>query len=168
MMLKVVFCSLVMIVTVNEIFAQVNESPLRSFRKDTTVVGVVIETDSIFSIINDSRAGTRYYYGVHHLKIGVIDIADSLIKDTMIVAYVYNIRTELKSYFKNFNIKAGNSYIFDLGLFSPCNSDFQKLEGRCDQNNEFYPVSNKLTKHYTKIYRVINLFKWNGIVKRTL
>jgi len=157
-----------MIVTVNATFAQVNESPLQSFSKDTTVVGLVIETDSIFSIINDNRTGTRYYYGVHHFKIGVIDITDSLIKDTLIVAYVYNIRSELKNYFKNFNIKAGNSYIFNIGLFSPCNSDFPKLEGRCDQNNEFYPVSNKLTKHYAKIYRVINLFRWNGNVKRTL
>ena len=167
-MVKVILCSVFIFVTLNVAYAQVNESALRLSRKDTTVVGVVIDTDSIFSIINDSRAGTRYYYGVHHLKIGVIDIADSSIKDTIVVAYVYNIRSESKSYFRNFNIKAGNSYIFDIGLFSPCNSDFIKLEGRCDQNNEFYPISDKLTKHYAKIYRVINLFKWNGVVKRTL
>ncbi len=136
--------------------------------RDTTIVGVLIGTDSIFSVVNDSRAGTRYYYGVHHLKIGIIDITDSLVKDTIILAYVYNIKSELSSYFNNFDLKAGGNYIFNIGLFSPCKSDFPKLEGRCGENEIFFPVSNNLIKHYNRIYRVINVFKWNGSVKKVV
>lgn len=134
--------------------------------KDTTIVGVLLATDSIFSIINENRAGTRYYYGVHHLKIGIIDVTDSLVKDTMILAYVFNIKSELRSYFKNFNLKAGDNYIFDIGQFSPCKSDFPKLEGRCGENGIFYPLSNKLIEKYNEIFRVINISKWNGTIRK--
>jgi hypothetical protein len=135
--------------------------------KDTTIVCVLVGMDSIFSVINESRAGTRYYYGVHHLKVGVIDIKDSLVKDTIILAYVYNIKSELKSYIKSFDLKVGNNYILNIALFAPCKSDFPKLEGRCNENEIFFPVSNKLIGQYKKIYRVINVYKWNGSVKRT-
>jgi hypothetical protein len=65
-MLKVILCSLFIIVTVNAAFAQVNDSSPHSFRKDTTVVGVVIDTDSIFFIINDSTAVERLGLPGHH------------------------------------------------------------------------------------------------------
>jgi hypothetical protein len=165
-MMKVIYCILIIFSIANIGHAQ--RSSLSGKAKDTTVVGVLIATDSIFPIVNDSRVGTRYYYGIHHLKIGIIDIRDSLVKDTMILAYVYNIKSELKSYFSNFNMKVGRNYIFDLGLFSPCKSDFPKLEGRCAGSGVFSPVSNKLIKQYDQIYRVINMSKWNGLVKKVL
>ncbi len=160
---KIIYC-LLLTFSIVEIGHAQSIGPVERAR-DTTVVGVLIGTDSIFPVVNESRIGTRYYYGVHHLKIGIIDIRDSLVKDTMIIAYVYNIISELKSYFSNFNMKVGRNYIFDLGQFSPCRSDFPKLEGSCRGDGVFSPVSNKLIKQYDKIYRVINMVKWNGLVK---
>jgi hypothetical protein len=133
--------------------------------KDTTLVGVVLDCDSTFQVINNNRFGTHYYYGIHHFKIGVIDIQDSIIKDTVVIAYVYNMHSELDNYLDNFDLKVNQSYIFDLSEFSPCKSDFPRLEGRC-KLTEFFPLSNKLIKHYSNIYRVINATSWIGVAKR--
>lgn len=145
-------------------YAQANSMDLRA--KDTTIVGVILDADSIFLNNNFSRLGARYYYGVQHLKLGVIDISDSVTKDTIIVAYVFNVRSDLRNYFNNFDLKVNGCYIFDLARFMPCKSDFPRIEGGCQANYEFFPVSNKLITHYSKIYRVINSSKWNGSLKK--
>jgi hypothetical protein len=161
-MFKIIFIGVVSTFLTIVAYAQ---KGFRTFSKDTTVVGVVLESDSIFQILNDNRFGAHYYYGVHHLKIGLVDVSDSLVKDTAIIAYVYNMRSELNSYFKNFNLKDNHCYIFDLGKFSPCKADFPRLEGRC-KFTEFFPLSNKLIKRYSSIYRVINIAPWMGNIRK--
>ncbi len=136
-----------------------------SIQKDTTIVGRILETDSFFLKPNSSRAGIRYYYGIYHLKVEMIDLVDSLIKDTLIIAIVYNMRSEIKNYIRGFDLKVGKNYIFDIGAFSPCEGDFPKLQGFCDEYLNFIPESNKLIKRYNKIYRVIYSTKWDGNVK---
>jgi len=94
---------------------------------------------------------------------------DSLVKDTMVVAYVYNLLSEHAQYFKNFGLVLGKSYILDLSIFFPCHSDFPKLQGKCDINSgEFYPDSKKVVKKYKKIYRVINCVQWDGQARQRL
>lgn len=123
---------------------------------DTTLVGRIIETDSIFSNSNYQYHGINYYYGVHHIKIAVIDISDSnKISDTLILAYVYNKLTESHIYQRNFNLKTGDNYIFYVHPFKPCQSDFPRIQGYCLDGINFYPESNKLIKTYQSINRVI-------------
>jgi len=139
--------------------------PLKTFlnSKDTNLVGKVIELDSNFAFMNYSRVGAKYFYGIHHCKIGIVNPMDSLVKDTIIIAFVYNLLSEHTQYFKNFGVEPGKCYILDLSIFSPCHSDFPKLQGKCDLNkNEFYPDSKKIIKKYKKIYRVINCVQWDG------
>lgn len=128
--------------------------------KDTTIVGQLLDCDSIFIPINNSRAGTRYYYGVHHLKLAVINTENKTVMDTLIVAYVYNVFADHAMYVKNFKLKKGDSYIFDISDFSPCHSDFPKIQGRCDEDGVFLPISNKLINKYKHLYRVINSYKY--------
>lgn len=137
-----------------------------SHSRDTTIVGLLTKSDSILEVLNHSRIGTRYYYGVHHLKIASIDLSDSLVRDTMIIAYVYNMKSELASYHRNFDLKDGECYIFDLAEFSPCNSDFPRIEGYC-KLLQFFPLSDSQIKHYKRIYRVINVGQWNGHCRKS-
>lgn len=123
---------------------------------DTTIVGKLLETDSIFNNSNTDRLGVKNYYGVHHLKVAVIDVSDSnKISDTLILAYVYNKLTESAIYQRNFDLKAGNNYFFYIHPFKPCQSDFPKIQGSCINGTGFYPESNKLIKRYQSINRVI-------------
>jgi hypothetical protein len=155
---------IILLLGIGKGYGQANSTDFRG--KDTTIVGVILDTDSIFLNNNYSRLGARYYYGVHHFKLGVIDISDSVIEDTIIVAYVFNFRSDLRNYFNDFDLKVHRCYIFDLAQFLPCKSDFPRIEGRCGANYEFFPVSNRLITHYSKIYRVINSSKWNGSFKK--
>jgi hypothetical protein len=123
--------------------------------KDTTIVGKLLNTDSIYTIINSTYIGVKYYYGVHHLKIGVINISTNQISDTLIIAYVYNMINEHSLYLKNFNLSIGRNYIFHVHRFVPCKSDFPKIQGWCDEDDYFEPESNKLIHRYKDIYRVI-------------
>lgn len=128
---------------------------------DTTIVGRVIETDSIFTNSNFQYQGIKYFYGVHHLKVAVIDISDSnKISDTLILAYVYNKLTESQIYQRNFDLKTGDNYIFYVHPFRPCQSDFPKIQGYCLDGIDFYPESNKLIKRYQSINRVIFVTKY--------
>lgn len=43
-------------------------------RNDTTIVGKLIDADSIYVRMISTHFGTEYYYGVHHLKIACMDI----------------------------------------------------------------------------------------------
>lgn len=126
---------------------------------DTTVIGRVLDTDSNFYYSNTSRAGFLYYYGFFHIKVAVMDAQTDRDIDTVTIAYVYNRHSEIGLYNEKFNLKRGNSYILDICYFTPCQSDFPRLEGRC-QNGQFFPVSNRLIKSYAGIYRVINIIPY--------
>jgi hypothetical protein len=139
-----------------QFFGTANSQNAKLTANDTTLVGKIISTDSAIITINADRFGYRFYYGLYHLKIGVIDVSSGIVKDTMIVARVYNKRSEIKDYLDGFNLRVGEDYIFDLSVFSPCHSDFHRLEGHCKGNNYFVPLSSKLTKGYSKIYRIVN------------
>jgi len=126
---------------------------------DTTIVGVLIASDSIRINPANLLSGT-YYYGVHHYAIGRLDVQTGKVTDTVIVAMVFNIKTESKMYLKNFGLKAGKKYIFDVHNFTPCDSDFPRLEGRCDPKSlQFFPDSKTLIDSYKQILRVINFFR---------
>jgi len=131
---------------------------------DTTIVGKVIEVDSIFQNSNFQYQGIQYFYGVHHFKIAVIDISDSgKVTDTLILAYVYNKLTESESYKKNFGLNIGEQYIFYIHPFTPCKSDFPRIQGFCsDDGFNFYPESNKLINRYHSINRIIFSIKYRG------
>ena len=122
---------------------------------DTTIVGKVIDTDSIFFSGNASRVGQKYYYGLFHVKVGVLDVETDKVTDTLIITFVYNKIYDINMYADRFRLKNDSAYIFDLSYFTPCNSDFPRLEGVCS-GGRFIPLSNKLIKSYTGIYRVIN------------
>lgn len=139
---------------------------LRSFgqdkkrSRDTTLVARLLATDSIFNPLNANRFGYKFYYGIHHLRIEAINIGDNSPRDTLIIAWVYNMRSEQRDYDAGFNLILGKKYIFDLAEFEPCKSDFPRLEGVCKQGQSFFPLSNTLIKKYSKIYRVINVSDW--------
>lgn len=124
---------------------------------DTTIVARIIEFDSIFENSNYHRAGVKFYYGIHHLKVVSMDISNSnKIVDTLILAYVYNKQNEYQLYKRNFDLKVDRSYIFDIHLFKPCQSDFPRLQGICsDDGIFFYPESNKMISKYSTINRII-------------
>ena len=126
-----------------------------SFARDTTIVAKLIGSDSVFNIANTDRTGFQYYYGLYHLKVGVIDLNSNKIIDTLIIAYVYNMMTEKMLYRRKFDLTVGKDYIFIIGGFTPTRSDFPKLQGRINKGGEFYPVSDRLIRHYKQIYRVI-------------
>lgn len=130
---------------------------------DTTIVGKLIDYDSIFIRNRSSYFGTKYYYGVHHLKIVLIDIKDGKIKDTLILAYVYNSLSEHSLYLKNFKLMRNKNYIFNVCYFMPCKSDFPRMQGFCDDNNYFLPESNRLIEKYKHIYRIINIFDYQEL-----
>lgn len=129
---------------------------------DTTIVGVLIASDSIRINPANLLSGT-YYYGVHHYAIGRLDVRTGKVTDTVIVAMVFNIKTESKLYLKNFGLKAGRKYIFDVHNFTPCDSDFPRLEGRCDPKSlQFFPDSKTLIDSYRQIFRIINFFEFKN------
>lgn len=140
-------------------YTQVQKSINEQKIGDTTIIGKIIDYDSIIISSNSSRFGIKYFYGVHHLKVGVLLNFDSnVIVDTIIIALVYNKSMDNLQYSKNFNLKVDSFYIFDLSYFSPCHSDFPRIQGVCSENYLFMPISNKLIKKYTKIYRIVNYF----------
>lgn len=129
---------------------------------DTTIVGVVIASDSIRINPKNLVSGT-YYYGVHHYKIGRLDVQTGKVADTVIVAMVFNIKKESKMYLKNFGIKIGRKYMFDVHNFTPCDSDFPRIEGRCEQGSlQFLPDSKTLISSYKQIFRIINFFEFKN------
>lgn len=129
---------------------------------DTTVVGRIIDRDSIFQNANFQYQGVKYFYGVHHLKVELIDVSNSgKITDTVILAYVYNKLTETQAYKRNFGLSIGEEYIFYIHSFKPCQSDFPRIQGRCSEKGAiFYPESNKLIKSYQSINRIIFATKY--------
>ena len=132
-----------------------------NFLNDTTIIGKLIDTDSIFLNIRTTYFGTKYFYGVHHFKIALTDITNNKKNDTIIIAYVYNNLSEHSLYLENFNLKIDSDYIFEVNDFTPCKSDFPRIQGLCDENDYFIPESNKLIKKYKTIYRIINVFSYD-------
>lgn len=133
---------------------------------DTTIVGHVLEQDSVKTAVIRTRSELKYYYGIYHIKIGVVNLVDSTIRDTLIIAIVYNNFIERRQYEDSFGIKVGKNYIFTVASFMPCHSDFPKLAGFCDSvQNEFYPEHSRVASKYKNIYRVIFSSTWRGEVK---
>lgn len=129
---------------------------------DTTIVGIVIASDSIRINPANLVSGT-YYYGIHHYRIGCVDVQTGKVTDTIIVAMVYNIKKESKMYLKNFEVKVGRWYMFDVHNFTPCDSDFPRIEGRCEQGSlQFLPDSKTLISSYKQIFRIINFFEFKN------
>lgn len=124
---------------------------------DTTIVGKLIDMDSIFLRPNIEYTGYKYYYGVHHIKVILLDIVnENKETDTVILAYVYNRLTETKAYKNGFDLKRDSIYMFYVHQFSPCHSDFPKIQGTCYSDKmEFYPESNQLIRKYYSINRII-------------
>ena len=124
---------------------------------DTTIVGRVIDMDSFFLRPNIEYTGYKYYYGVHHIKVVLIDIANANKEaDTLILACVYNRLTETQAYKNGFGLKKGAIYMFYIHPFTPCRSDFPKIQGTCYSGEmEFHPESNQLIKQYRSINRII-------------
>ena len=144
------------------------ETTNSAISRDTTIVGKLIDNDSIFLNRRSTYFGVKYYYGVHHLRIACINPANNSSNDTLIVAYVYNNTSEHSLYMKNFNLKIGATYIWNIADFKPCQSDFPRIQGKCDQQEfSFLPESNKLIKEYKHIYRVINFYPYQRSGKNT-
>ncbi len=135
----------------------------RIMGNDTSIVVKVIDCDSIVVRNNIEHMGYKYYYGVHHFKVGLIDIQNNnKVIDTIIVAYVYNRFKDINDYKANFKIIKGKAYLFYVHKFKPCVSDFPRIQGYCDENdNTFYPESNKLIKKYDEIFRIITVFPFS-------
>lgn len=97
-------------------------------------------------------------YGIHHIKVVTDNLKEekNILQDTIVVAYVYNNWTEKKQYHKNFDLKTGRKYIFTVHWFTPCSSDFPRMQGYCD-GQEFYPGSSSLIKKYVTIRRIIHV-----------
>ena len=124
--------------------------------KDTILVGKLLDVDPTEARANINHAGIIFYYGVYHLKIERIDIRNNSIIDTVLLAMVYNINTEMNAYRNKFGLKTGSVYAFHVDSFTPCKSDFPRIAGRCRLNDlTFFPVSNKLIKQYVDIPRII-------------
>ena len=137
-----------------------SQNPSIISTRDSSIVGKVIEFDSIKLMPVHDYFGVIYYYGVHHIKIRMLDIRDDTFTDTILIAYVYNTRTELDKYKKNFGMKKGETYGFFVSTFEPCDSDFPRLQGICREDGTFKPSSNSNIKSYRTILRVIDLFKY--------
>ncbi|MDJ1485132.1 hypothetical protein QNI16_31830 [Cytophagaceae bacterium YF14B1] len=101
---------------------------------------------------------TPLNYGIHHIKVVTENLKEgkNIRQDTIVIAYVYNNRTERKQYHRNFDLKTGSRYIFTTHLFTPCSSDFPRMQGYCD-GHDFYPVSSSLVKKYATIQRIIHI-----------
>lgn len=129
--------------------------------KDTIIVGKLIDTDSITIEANSGYSGIKYYYGVHHIKIAVIDIRNKNFIDTLIVSIVYNMVSEKKAYRNNFGLKKDATYAFHVHSFTPCKSDFPRIQGGCSTDSStFYPKSGKLVKSYDSILRIILFYPY--------
>ena len=128
--------------------------------RDSTIVGHIIAMDSIFQNPNYLYSGIKYYYGVFHIKVALMDITDSnKVTDTLILAYVYNKLTESQQYKNCFDLNLQDYYIFYFYPFRPCQSDFPKIQGTCSENGKyFYPESNKLIKN--NIFVICQIMKW--------
>ncbi|WP_315823133.1 hypothetical protein [Paraflavitalea speifideaquila] len=122
--------------------------------KEVSIVyGKVIEVDTIHSEAIRENAllnYDKYLYDIYHVK--VIDQR----KDTILLAIVYNITKDVDSVVKNCGVKMGNTYEFIASYFSPCNSDFPKMNG-CDYLHNIYVGSKGSKKKYTRILRVIDI-----------
>jgi len=133
-----------------------SNSALAQSYKDSVIVGKVISTDPISFSNPSTRYGPAYYYGVHHCKIVKKDLINPHKLDTIIIAMVYNMATEMNLYKRNFNIKVQKTYIFHLMNFTPNKSDFIRLNGSfLDDMGLFAPYSNKLINKYHSIDRII-------------
>jgi len=108
--------TIVMLLYATISFAQKPERPEPERGYDTTIVGKVIDADSIFYTMNSSRAGWTFYYGLYHMKIVLLDLQSNQEIDTIIVAYVYNKHSDRTLYDKRFKTKNDSSYI-RFGLF---------------------------------------------------
>ncbi|MBC6490646.1 hypothetical protein ACFSQD_18175 [Flavihumibacter stibioxidans] len=128
--------------------------------KDTTIVGMVIDQDSVFFKQRYTRSEPAHYFGVHHVKIGLFVISRNQITDTLVIAYVFNYFTEVKQYFRKFGLKKGDKYVFAVSEFNPCQCDFPKLQGICGDDGFFLTDRSQLIKRYKKIHRIIFATKW--------
>lgn len=128
--------------------------------KDTTIVGLLIDQDSVFFKQRYVRSEPTYYFGMHHVKIVLFDIGRRQTTDTVMIAFVFNYFTDLKQYLKNFGLKKGEKYLFVVSEFNPCISDFPKLQGICGDDGFFLTDRSQLIKQYKKIHRVIFVTKW--------
>ncbi len=134
--------------------------------KDTTIVGLVIDQDSVFFKQRYTRSEPTYYFGVHHVKIGLFDINRNQITDTLVIAYVFNYFTEVTQYFRNFGLTNGDKYVFTVSEFNPCQCDFPRLQGICGNDGFFLTDRSQLIKRYKKIHRIIFATKWRPDSKK--
>jgi hypothetical protein len=113
---------------------------------------------------NLSYAGFEYFYDIFHVKVVTIK------GDTIILAKVFCLLTEIKEYRNSFGLKAGINYEFFVGGFSPCYSDFPRMKG-CGNSEDslsvnslrncvkkiprFSPQNSKISEDYFFINRII-------------
>ena len=147
----------------NIIFSNISRNVNNDISQESTIIAKVLDYDPVVQKLDSeyyTRIGERYYYGVHHIKVVLVDVANyNKLSDTLILAYVYNNFTERELYKKNFNLERNKIYAFYLNELIPCSSDFPRLQGNCDvEKNIFYPESNHLIKEYSFIQRIIYAF----------
>jgi len=126
----------------------------RTFKAaDTTIVGKVLQMDSVLLDMPLTHGVDRYYFDIFHLRIQLLNEKKEPI-DTVVIGLVFNKLMEKETYFRNFNFINGTTYIFKLTPLSPCKCIYPKMAGSC-KDGLFIPNSSHVIKSYKEIFQII-------------
>jgi hypothetical protein len=130
----------------------------QSKRDIITVIAKVVDMDGKGIFDRDFAFKTlkglrEYYYAIQHFKVV------SPKGDTLLIAYVFDTKTQIRAAIENFGITKDSIYEFTLYKLNPCNSDFPVLIGCAYRGDSLYipHAVSVVKKPYSKILRIIDL-----------